>query len=101
VTAKTLADIILAASNKRFWNSFYNSLSIIGVDGTLSKRLTNTPVKGNFYGKTGTHRTVSSLAGVMQTKNNEFLVVAMIFNEVSSGVSKSIENDICTKLYEF
>jgi D-alanyl-D-alanine carboxypeptidase/D-alanyl-D-alanine-endopeptidase (penicillin-binding protein 4) len=74
--------------NIKQFDDFFNSLSIAGVDGTLHKRMRGTPAENNFRGKTGTLNGVSSLAGYVTTADNDDLIVCMMFEFTTGGVSK-------------
>ncbi len=66
------------------YDDFYNSLSIAGVDGTLSERMYNSSAANNFRGKTGTLNGVSSLSGYLYTAGGDDLIICIIF-EFNSG----------------
>lgn len=66
------------------FDDFFNSLSIAGVDGTLGNRLMGTNAENNFRGKTGSLNGVSGLAGYLNLKNGDDLIITIIF-EYSKG----------------
>lgn len=80
--------------------SFYNSLSIAGVDGTLGDRMINTPAENNFRGKTGTLNGVSSLSGYLKTVGNDDLIISMFFNfdERNRHFYRRVEDEIVADL---
>ncbi|MBE2281065.1 MAG: D-alanyl-D-alanine carboxypeptidase/D-alanyl-D-alanine-endopeptidase [Ignavibacteriaceae bacterium] len=63
-----------------YYNDFYSSLAIGGVDGTLRKRMKGGAAEGNFRGKTGTLNGVSTLSGYLKTKKGNDLVVTILIN---------------------
>src|SRR4029453_14482537 len=68
VTAKTLVSALQKAyDNPRLKNHFIESLSVLGVDGTLRRRFRHTDLAGRFFGKTGTLRRVNTLSGYGDT----------------------------------
>ena len=64
VKAKTMVSALQKVyDNPRLREQFMNSLSILGVDGTLRKRFRGTDLAGRFVGKTGTLNGVTALTG--------------------------------------
>jgi D-alanyl-D-alanine carboxypeptidase len=56
--------------------------------------------ENNFHGKTGSLNGVTSIAGYLKTKNNEDIIVSIIFEYQGGGSDyyKSIEDDIIKAL---
>lgn len=64
VKAKSLVSALQKVyDNGRLREPFIETLSILGVDGTLRRRFRNTELEGRFVGKTGTLNGVSTLTG--------------------------------------
>jgi len=80
----------------RFYEAYYNSLSIAGIDGTLGSRMNRSSAEFNFRGKTGTLNGASSVSGYLRTVSGDDLIVSMIFefnrkgNEYFKGVQDRI-----------
>ncbi len=60
------------------FETFYNSLPIAGVDGSLSNRMRETPAQGNLHAKTGTLSGVSTLSGYVHTAEGEMLAFSIM-----------------------
>jgi serine-type D-Ala-D-Ala carboxypeptidase/endopeptidase (penicillin-binding protein 4) len=60
---------------------FYNSLPIAGVNGTLSYRFLNTPIKGKVHAKTGTLQGVKALSGYLESENYGTLIFSIMVNQ--------------------
>lgn len=82
------------------FDDFYNSLSIAGVDGTLGNRLMDSNAENNFRGKTGSLNGVSGLAGYLNLKNGDDLIITIIFeyNKGGWGFYRDIQDQIVALL---
>lgn len=101
VTTKALINLLKSAYNSAYNDSFFNSLSIGGVDGTIRKRFRSNASYNNVKAKTGTLRNASGLAGIVKTLDGENLVFAFIFNGNDVGNYKYIENQLAEHLASF
>lgn len=63
--------------------SFWNSLSIAGVRGTMKTEMRGTRAANNCRGKTGTLHDVANLVGYCRARNGDQLVFAFLFNRQS------------------
>lgn len=86
VTPEVLADVLTLMAKTKYSETYRQSLSVAGVNGTLEKRFSNTIVEGNFSGKTGTLTGVSALSGYLKTPNSQPLIVSIVIN---NNVGKS------------
>lgn len=87
------------SSNSQAWR---DSLTIGGVDGTLSRRFTGTAAQNNMRGKTGTIDQVSALSGYVKTAAGEELVVSLVVNGVAEPRQRtSLIDDIVVYLANF
>ncbi len=86
---------------KSWFNTMYESLSVGGVNGTLSHRFRNSMLRENFYGKTGFMSGVRTLSGYLTTKSNEQLTVTIATNNytTSTGHVDWIHEQILEFLY--
>ncbi len=81
------------------YDTLLPTFPIAGVDGTLRKRMRNTPAAGNVKAKTGTVVGVSSLAGYLTATNGHHIAFAIINNGgLSNRVMRSFQNKICIAL---
>lgn len=82
---------------------FYNSLAVAGVDGTLEKRMLNTPAENNLRGKTGTLSGVSNLSGYLTAENGNLIAFSvMIQNFVGKhSTAREFQDKICVLLAEY
>ena len=81
--------------------SFKSTLSIAGVDGTLSNRFRTSPLKGRLFAKTGFINKVSALSGYMTAKSGRELTFSILFNNFkgTNAAMKRIQDQICEAVY--
>ena len=79
VTTDLISSFLHKMKSSNNYDYFSSTLSILGVRGTLSKRLVNSKLKGKFLGKTGTLSNVFSLSGYLY-KDKEVLSISIIQN---------------------
>jgi len=89
--------------NYKDFSTFYNSLPIAGVDGTLKNLMRNSAAQGNVYAKTGTMRHVRSLSGYVKDKNNNPYIFVIMVNNHSVPVAyiKELQGKICILLSNY
>ena len=78
ITPEVLVELLSKMSQNPAANTYKNSLSLAGVNGTLKKYPEN--ISGNLWGKTGTLSGVSTLSGYLELPNNETLVFSILVN---------------------
>jgi D-alanyl-D-alanine carboxypeptidase/D-alanyl-D-alanine-endopeptidase (penicillin-binding protein 4) len=88
VTAAALVTVLTRmAQEPRDAAAFEATMPIMGIDGTLERRLRNTPLQGRIRAKTGTISNVRALAGYMTTGAGERLAFAIIANNFKARAS--------------
>jgi len=80
LSALALTKILWHAYN-RFGTSWKNTLAIMGVDGTLKKRLRKSKIKGKAWMKTGSLKNTISIAGYLKTRSNKLYTVVILQND--------------------
>jgi D-alanyl-D-alanine carboxypeptidase/D-alanyl-D-alanine-endopeptidase (penicillin-binding protein 4) len=87
----------------RNFETFYNSLSHAGVDGTLKNRMNDLPAGFTFRGKTGTLNNVIGLTGYLNSDDKDDLIVTILFefNSGSWNFYRDIQDEIIKKLAEW
>lgn len=73
------------AKQSRYSQTWLDSLTVGGVDGTLRNRFKGERTQGNVRGKTGTIDQVSALSGYVTTTGGEKAVFSVIINGVNDG----------------
>jgi serine-type D-Ala-D-Ala carboxypeptidase/endopeptidase (penicillin-binding protein 4) len=80
------------------------SLSIGGVDGTISRRMANGPAAGLVRAKTGTLDGVSTLSGYVATDGRAPLAFSIFVNgfaDENAEYARLLQNDICEAMIPF
>ncbi len=80
VTARQLVDILFYETTAPTFSTFYSSLPLSGVSGTLKRSLRGTVAEGRIRAKTGTLAAIKTLAGYASTVNGRKLVFAFLIN---------------------
>lgn len=90
MTPLQLGGLLKAGLTSQWAPEFLSSISIAGVDGTMRRRLRDSPAAGHARLKTGTLKNVVALAGyVTDADGRQSVVVAMIKDE-RAGNGKGI-----------
>jgi D-alanyl-D-alanine carboxypeptidase/D-alanyl-D-alanine-endopeptidase (penicillin-binding protein 4) len=79
-TANATLALLKFMSGHRAGPDFFNALPIAGVDGTLRKRMKETPAQGNVRAKTGTLRWAAALSGHVTSAAGEHLIFSLMLN---------------------
>ena len=88
-----------AFSKPDIYQHLYPALPIAGIDGTLSKRMQDTPAYNNVHAKTGTVDGVSTLAGYLTASNGHVLSFSIMNQGVSYGrLGREFQDKVCILL---
>ena len=77
--------------------TFFNSLSVAGSDGTLDHRFINTPLRGHVFGKSGFVKGVSSLTGYLEARDGNWYAFSILMNgipDLSNSAIKPLQDAI-------
>jgi D-alanyl-D-alanine carboxypeptidase/D-alanyl-D-alanine-endopeptidase (penicillin-binding protein 4) len=102
VSPQQVVNLLKFMSNQPYWEAFYNSLAIGGIDGTLTGRLSGPKVSGRIYAKTGSIGGVSALSGYLTAKNGKMFAFSIMVNNIyRAKLARRIEDYICQMLVEY
>ena len=103
VTPRHIINLLSYMYKSESFEPFYNSLSIAGIDGSLSSRMRKTSAENNVHAKPGYNLGVSALSGYVRTHDGEPLVFCMIVNNylVPSSLATYIQDLVCIRLANF
>ena len=102
MTARHLGSMLRYAYESPFMPEYLASLSLSGLDGTLSRRFRNSALTGQAHMKTGSLDHVSAVAGYFQTRSgNRFIVVTMLnHTDVHRGPGEEVQEMLLRWLYD-
>lgn len=99
ISAKNLSKLLHEMKDKPYFDIFYDTFPIAGVDGTLGWRFKNSSAAERFVGKTGFISGARALSGYLDTESGERLSISIMTNNFSSRVS--VVDSVHQKVIEF
>ena len=91
-SARQMAALLQAAWQGPYAAEFMSSLPLVGMDGTMRKRLRRTGLAGEGHIKTGTLNTVRAISGYSRdAKGNTWVVVAILNHPRPWGASSILD----------
>ena len=89
---QALVGLLRAAWRSASLPTLLESLPIAGVDGTLARRMTSGPAKGNAHLKTGTLSDTRALAGYVQARSGKVYAVSMMVTDpAAAGATRTLD----------
>jgi D-alanyl-D-alanine carboxypeptidase/D-alanyl-D-alanine-endopeptidase (penicillin-binding protein 4) len=80
VTPRGVVALLKYAQTQPWFDPYYASLPIAGIDGTLEDRMKNSPVTGRIHAKTGSVEHVRTLSGFAETLGGRKLIFSFLSN---------------------
>ncbi len=80
LSALDITILLRAMMLRSDWQTFYDSLAVAGVDGTLSDRMRHTAAYDNVHAKTGTLSVASNLSGFATSRNGHWLLFSVLLD---------------------
>jgi len=80
VTPRAIVALLAFAQKQPWFETYYGSLPVAGVDGTLEDRMKNTPAEGRIHAKTGSVEHVRTLSGFAETPGGRRLIFSFLSN---------------------
>lgn len=102
ITAAQVAALLRYGFESRFMPEFMSSLSVPGLDGTLSRRYADDPLAGMGHIKTGSLDDVTAIAGYLQARSGDRYIVVTLQNyaNVHRGTGDEVQTALLEWLYE-
>jgi serine-type D-Ala-D-Ala carboxypeptidase/endopeptidase (penicillin-binding protein 4) len=80
VTPRAIVALLTFAQKQPWFETYYNSLPVAGVDGTLEDDMKSTPAAGHIHAKTGSLVHVRALSGFAETASGRRLIFSFLSN---------------------
>jgi D-alanyl-D-alanine carboxypeptidase/D-alanyl-D-alanine-endopeptidase (penicillin-binding protein 4) len=102
MTAKNLGDLLRFAYESPFMPEYLSSLSLSGLDGTLSRRFRDNALTGQAHMKTGSLDHVSAVAGYFQAQSGKRYIVVTLLNhtDIHRGPGEEVQEMLLRWLYD-
>ena len=99
VSAREMAGMLQAAWHSPYAAEFIASMPLVGMDGTMRKRLKRTGMEGQAHIKTGTLNNVRAIAGFTRTAKGQNWVVVAILNDQRPWGASAILDQVLLDIY--
>jgi D-alanyl-D-alanine carboxypeptidase/D-alanyl-D-alanine-endopeptidase (penicillin-binding protein 4) len=99
VSAREMAMMLQAAWQSPFQAEFMASMPLVGMDGTMRKRLKTTAMAGEGHIKTGTLNTVRAIAGFSRDDNGVTWAVVAILNDPKPWGASQVLDQVLLDLH--
>lgn len=102
ITAKDMGALLRFAWAQPYMPEYLASMSLSGLDGTLSRRFRTTDLMGKAHLKTGSLDHVTAIAGYLQARSGRRFSVVMLhnFEDVHRGPGEEVQEALLRWLYE-
>ncbi len=102
MTARQLGGLLRYAYDSPYMPEYLSSLSLSGLDGTLSRRFRGGALTGKAHIKTGSLDDVSAFAGFFQARSGKRYIVVTLQNhpDIHRGPGEEVQEALLRWLYE-
>ena len=99
MSARDMSQLLADAWRSPYSAEFVASLPLAAMDGTMRRRLRDTPVAGQAHIKTGSLRNVRAIAGITRDNNGQSWAVTAIVNHTAAGGSREALDLLLTDVH--
>jgi serine-type D-Ala-D-Ala carboxypeptidase/endopeptidase (penicillin-binding protein 4) len=85
ISAQSMSRILLHAYASPWMPEFVSSLPVVGYDGTMRRRLQQTPMAGQAHIKTGSLHEVRTMAGYVRAASGKIYVLTSMINHTHAS----------------
>jgi len=102
VTPRAIVNLLTFAQKQTWFETYYESLPVAGLDGTLEDRMKNTPAAGRIHAKTGSVEHVRTLSGFAETPVGRRLIFSFLSNNQGGKSHEAADalNGLCVAMLE-
>ncbi len=100
ISAKVLSDVLQRQWRSALMPEFIASLPLVGIDGTMKRRLHESTVRGQAHIKTGTLADVSSVAGYLIAASGRQVIVTCMINHPKAGEARDAMDALLQWIYD-
>ena len=100
ITARQLGMMLEAAWNSPYAAEFISSMPLVGMDGTMRRRLKNSPLVGKAHIKTGTLKNVRAVAGYSRDLQGKTWAVVAIVNHSQPWGGAQVIDQVLLDVYK-
>ena len=91
IAPRALTQLLAFTARQPWGPAMRASLPIAGVDGTLSDRFQNSPLRGQLWAKTGTHNEANALSGYLTAASGRTIVFSILVNGHRPGSNAELQ----------
>jgi len=91
IAPRALTQLLAFTARQPWGPALRASLPIAGVDGTLSDRFQNSPLRGQLWAKTGTHNEANALSGYLTAASGRTIVFSILVNGHRPGSNAELQ----------
>ncbi len=91
LAARGIVQLLGAMRQRDDFESYYESLAVAGVDGSLDERMRGTTAAGNARAKTGTLSIASCLSGYVESANDHLVAFSILMNGPSMDWTRATQ----------
>jgi len=100
ISAHSMGRLLLAAWDSPVMPEFVSSLSLVGADGTMKKRLTASGVAGRAHIKTGSLADARAVAGYVLAASGSRYVAVSFVNHANADAAREAQDALLQWVFE-
>ncbi len=91
IAPRALTELLVYAARQPWGAAWRETLPVGGVDGSLTGRFKNSPLKGRVWAKTGTHDEANALTGYVTANSGKTIVFSILENGRRPGSAAEVQ----------